>query len=137
MTPVARRGATARAVVDAVHAEPGLTLTELARRLAVDASTVDYHAHRLASTGLVVVVRTGRVRLYPPGQVAIVPPGMYRRAFDAILQKPGAGPSEVAQLLGIGVSDAAHRLHWLSETGVLRRQPWGCRVRYWAARVPA
>lgn len=65
------RSPGARLVFGTIQGNPGLSGLEIASRVGLGASTVNYHVQRLVDVGLVAPVRDGRlVRLHPSGAAA-------------------------------------------------------------------
>jgi predicted transcriptional regulator len=63
----------ARAILQAVTNQPGLSSLEVAERCGLQPSTVTYHVKRLIEGGLVTAVRDGRVvRLHPNGMAGLM-----------------------------------------------------------------
>ena len=56
----------ARAVLEALRAQPGLSGQEIAARTGLQPSTVSYHAQRLGDAGLLRPMRDGRAVRYHP-----------------------------------------------------------------------
>ncbi len=70
------KSASARRVLEAVQAQPGISSVRLAAVTGLDASTVSHHVHRLAGAGLLEPSRVGRT-------LAIRPTGLAGAALGA------------------------------------------------------
>ncbi|HWG90345.1 MAG TPA: helix-turn-helix domain-containing protein [Candidatus Thermoplasmatota archaeon] len=64
MRPQTPESGTQQRVLDLVRERPGISVQEVAKALALDHSTAEYHLHRLARAELLRAVRVGRVRAH-------------------------------------------------------------------------
>jgi predicted transcriptional regulator len=71
------KSASARRVLAAVQARPGLSSAELAAATGLDASTVSHHVHRLAAAGLLEPTKAGRT-------LSIRPTGLATQALGSV-----------------------------------------------------
>lgn len=120
---------TRRGVYDAVVAQPGLSIQEVARRGAISHSTAAYHLDRLAAAGLVVATADGnKVRYYRNGgrfteQERRLLPCLENaetvRVLEAVLQRPWTYRAEIAELLGITATTVNWHLRRLFACSVL------------------
>lgn len=118
---------TRLAILDAIHVEPGLCASEVARRIGRDPATVWTHLHLLRQAGLVTSDRVGRrVMLFAPGDVpaedrlrAHLGAGM--PVYDAIERGIPGRPMPIARACGMTRHAARYQLTRLVRLGFLRR----------------
>lgn len=114
-------------VFDLVQTRPGLSVTSLARELAVDPSTARYHLHRLERRQAILGRSHGRERVYyPMGTVCPVLrahwPTLARHRTVAEVVARGRGEvAEAAAACGLSPTRTRVRLRELQQAGFLER----------------
>lgn len=123
-----------RRIVDFVKESPGLHLRELATRLEMPVSTLEYHCYQLAKHGLLVTRESAGFKSFYPGD------GMDRRDKDVLylvrheaprricahlLLHPGATPKDLRDIVGLSGPTLSFHLNKLRAAGVLREEPAG------------
>lgn len=118
---------TRLSILEAVHAEPGLSVADVARRIERDPSTVWNHLHLLRAATLIRTERDGRqLRVYPANGLSERQPfaarlGASRPVFDAIAGGVPGRPVPIAHACGITRHAARYHLDRLARLGVIKR----------------
>ena len=99
-----------RRIVEFVRANPGLHLRELAARLDMAVSTLEYHGYQLVKHGHLVTRESAGFKAYYPGGgmdrrdkdiLYLVRHEAPRRICSHVLLAPGCTPKDVREALGI------------------------------------
>lgn len=122
-----------------VREEPGLTKTELCKRVGLAWGTVYYHVNRLQKAGIVNVIEDGSsTRVFdaciPSEDMRLI--GSLRREYSKnivrfLSQNGGIQMCDLVKDLGVSRKIVRRHLSALSESGALQRGE-GSRPRYWA-----
>lgn len=124
-------GAVRRRVHREVRKNPGVGVSEIARRLGFDQSTINYHAHTLARLGEVQIVRDGRtLRLFRPGRrsrrelapLLVAKHTALRRIVSTISRNPGINGEALAAKLRLAKSTVSYHLKKLRHQGIVIRK---------------
>ncbi len=128
---------TRRRVYEALQADPGIRLAEVARRAGCSASTARYHLRRLQREDMVRAAGEPRMqRWFPCGDMgrramereAVLAVGNSREVYQAIQAAPGASLGEIAETVGT-TPPAAHKIiARLVEAGLVIKERDGRRV---------
>lgn len=114
------------AVLDAVTARPGASLTDIARIIGRHVSTIDTNARLLVQAGLVRTERDGRrIRLYAVGALSerelfLARLGPSAAVYDAIVNGVPGRPVPLAHACRITRHAAQHHLDRLARLGAIR-----------------
>lgn len=114
------------AILDAIRAAPGISLSDLSRRFKRDTSTIDGHLRHLKQAGLVVQERDGkRVALYLNGEFSarerlIARLGDGAEILALVQEGKAKSPAEIAKRLGISRHKTRGQLERLARLGFLR-----------------
>ena len=118
-----------RRVLDIVEREPGLSMSEIARRCDMYWTTVALHIERLRQDDLVASIRVGRRRVLFPrsllDQVASEGIGLLgepacRRVALAILQQPRSRVWELCEITGMSERSVYHHVQRLVGAGLVK-----------------
>lgn len=120
-------------LMEMVDAEPGVHLTELARRSGHSRSTTAHHLRVLEGAGLVKHVDLAGLRRYFPGPgpapTGVEPGPTQRRLLDGVLAEPGLTVADLARRAGMAYGNAHYHLRRLEASGhVELREGDGLRV---------
>lgn len=128
---------TRRRVYEVLQEDPGLRLSEVARRADCSTSTARYHLRRLKREDMVRAAGEPRMqRWFPAGDMgtqamereAVLAIGSSREVYDAIRDNPGASLGEIAEAVGTS-SPAAHKVvKRLVDAGLVVKERDGRRV---------
>lgn len=128
---------TRRRVYEVLQEDPGLRLSEVARRAGCSTSTARYHLRRLQREDMVRAAGEPRMqRWFPSGDMgkramereAVLAIGNSREVYRAIQANPGSSLGEVADAIGTS-SPAAHKVvDRLIEAGLVAKERDGRRV---------
>lgn len=127
-------------MVDAIKADPGVTASQLARRLGIGWGSLAHHGSLLCKEGLILIESHGRYRhFFPrgiPGEkrtaLALLRRARTRHALDAVVANPGISQRDLAGILGVTPAGALWHAKRLENAGLVRRQRYGRRVGYHA-----
>lgn len=130
-------------MMDHIRAEPGISWSELAEVFDVTASTISWHARKLAGADLLSMERRGRRRLFfaQGGGRAARQQAHYRDALRkdgaketlAIVRAlPGMAATVLAQRLGVGMHVARDLLLRLAKADLVRANRGGRSTHYYA-----
>jgi DNA-binding MarR family transcriptional regulator len=123
-----------RRIVRFVQESPGLHMRELAARLQMPVSTLEYHCYQLVKHGQLATRETAGFKAFYPGE------GMDRRDKDILylvrhdaprtvcrhlLLHPGSTPKELREVLGVTGPTLTFHLNKLRAAGILREEPDG------------
>jgi DNA-binding transcriptional ArsR family regulator len=125
----------------AIRERPGLPVTDLAEGTGVPRNTATYHLRRLEREGLVVSQRSGRVRVWfaPGGQArreeapafAALRHDTTRAIAMQVAAQPGVDQQALCARFGLAPSLAHWHADRLVQTGLVRKERDGRRVRYY------
>jgi len=113
------------AMLALVRAEPGLTLADVQRRLALSNGVARHHVALLQSAGLVRRSHDGaRRRLWPIGAAIVAAPSLGERAVTLVEQRGPMRAAEIADALGVSRQSLHYHLKRLEADGrlVARRE---------------
>lgn len=123
-----------RKIVDFVRENPGLHMRELASRLDMAVSTLEYHGYQLVKHGHLVTRESAGFKAYYPGEgmdrrdkdiLYLVRHEMPRRICSHVLLNPGTTPKDVREALGMSAPTLSFHLNKLRAANVLREEPAG------------
>lgn len=126
--------AARKRIVDFVRASPGLHMRELAARLDMAVSTLEYHCYQLVKHGHLATRESGGFKAFYPGEgidrrdkdiLYLVRHEAPRRICSHVLLNPGATPGDIKQVLGVSAPTLSFHLNKLRSAGVLRDEPAG------------
>ena len=123
-----------RRIVRFVQESPGLHMRELALRLQMPVSTLEYHCYQLVKHGQLVTRESAGFKAFYPGE------GMDRRDKDILylvrheaprkicshlLLNPGATPKDLREVIGVTGPTLSFHLKKLRGAGIIREEPDG------------
>jgi DNA-binding transcriptional ArsR family regulator len=123
-----------RRIVEFVRANPGLHMRELASRLDMAVSTLEYHGYQLVKHGHLVTRESAGFKAYYPGEgmdrrdkdiLYLVRHEAPRRICSHVLLNPGATPKDVRETLSMSAPTLSFHLNKLRGANVLREEPAG------------
>ena len=123
-----------RRIVRFVQESPGLHMRELASRLEMPVSTLEYHCYQLVKHGQLVTRESAGFKAFYPGEgmdrrdkdiLYLVRHDAPRRVCSHLLLNPGATPKELREMLGVTGPTLTFHLNKLRGAGILREQPEG------------
>ena len=121
-------------IVRFIQESPGLHMRELAARLAMPVSTLEYHCYQLVKHGQLVTRETAGFKAFYPGEgmdrrdkdiLYLVRHEAPRRVCSHVLLNPGCTPKEVREVLGVSAPTLSFHLNKLRAAGVVREEPAG------------
>lgn len=121
-------------IVEFVRANPGLHMRELASRLAMAVSTLEYHCYQLVKHGHLVTRESAGFKAFYPGEgmdrrdkdiLYLVRHEAPRRVCSHLLLNPGATPKEIRAALGLTAPTLSFHLNKLRAAGVVREEAAG------------
>jgi predicted transcriptional regulator len=129
-------------LITMIERNPGISQPLMQSQTRAGWSTLTYHLSILSSKSLVTSLRDGRHRRYfrvgaldhglLAGQAKLANPGT-RRVFDMIQAQPGIDRATLTRLLGLAKSSISWHLDRLKEGGLVRSEPRGRRIAYFAS----
>jgi DNA-binding MarR family transcriptional regulator len=123
-----------RRIVRFVQESPGLHMRELAARLAMPVSTLEYHCYQLVKHGALVTRESAGFKAFYPGEgmdrrdkdiLYLVRHDAPRKVCSHLLLHPGATPKELREMLGVTGPTLTFHLNKLRSAGILREEPEG------------
>lgn len=126
--------AARKRIVDFVRSSPGLHMRELAARLDMAVSTLEYHCYQLVKHGHLATRESGGFKAFYPGEgidrrdkdiLYLVRHEAPRRICSHILLNSGATPGDVREVLNVSAPTLSFHLNKLRKAGVLREEPAG------------
>lgn len=123
-----------RRIVRFVQESPGLHMRELAARLAMPVSTLEYHCYQLVKHGQLVTRESAGFKAFYPGEgmdrrdkdiLYLVRHDAPRKVCSHLLLHPGATPKELREMLGVTGPTLSFHLNKLRGAGILREEPEG------------
>src|SRR5687768_16186231 len=123
-----------RRIVEFVRENPGLHMRELASRLEMAVSTLEYHGYQLVKHGHLVTRESAGFKAYYPGEgmdrrdkdiLYLVRHEVPRRICSHVLLNPGTTPKDVREVLGMSAPTLSFHLNKLRAANVLREEPAG------------
>lgn len=126
--------AARKRIVDYVRTSPGLHMRELAQRLDMAVSTLEYHCYQLVKHGHLATRESGGFKAFYPGEgidrrdkdiLYLVRHEAPRRICSHILLHPGATPGDVRDALAVSAPTLSFHLNKLRAAGLLREEPAG------------
>ena len=121
-------------IVEYVRTSPGLHMRELAARLDMAVSTLEYHCYQLVKHGHLVTREAGGFKAFYPGEgmdrrdkdiLYLVRHAAPRRICSHVLLHPGCTPKEVREVLAMSAPTLSFHLNKLRAANVLREEPAG------------
>jgi predicted transcriptional regulator len=123
-----------RRIVDFVRQSPGLHLRELASRLEMPVSTLEYHCYQLVKHGHLATRESAGFKAFYPEEgmdrrdkdiLYLVRHAAPRRICSHLLLNPGASPKELREILGVTAPTLSFHLGKLRGAGLVREEPDG------------
>ena len=123
-----------RRIVRFVQESPGLHMRELAARLQMPVSTLEYHCYQLVKHGQLVTRESAGFKAFYPGEgmdrrdkdiLYLVRHDAPRKVCSHLLLHPGATPKELREMLGVTGPTLTFHLNKLRSAGILREEPEG------------
>lgn len=122
-----------------LHADPGLTAQDMARRLEYSRTATLHHLETLHRTGQVLYVRNGQQRHFFPlggtqqarARIAFAQDPTYARFLDAVDAEPGATLSDIQPKLDRSTGRVSRIGTRLVAAGALERRRDGRQVRFY------
>ncbi len=129
------------AISDAVHAEPGIHLQELGRRVGKQAGVLRHHVDVLVAKDLIKARRDrGYICFFPPTagaatmqQAAVLRNPTAKQLLDQVNARPGQTMGDAAVALGVSAGTVTYHATRLEQRGLLRRHKVGRDVQLFAA----
>ncbi|MFC1658665.1 signal peptidase I [Candidatus Omnitrophota bacterium] len=114
-------------IMNAIKEEPGIYLTEIARRLALYKSTVKRQANELQELGLVkMVIIGGKYRIYLADQTpAVVLTRIQQRILNAIRQESGLYQRELSRKTTLKEATVSKNIEKLEQLGLVKVERQG------------
>ncbi len=129
-----------RRILELVREEPGISASELSRRVDVSWGTTIYHLNRLEDEHLVTSMREGRHRRFfqnggthAPDErevLATLRNDTTAQVLDTVRSEPGLAQKEIAQRVDMSPSALAWHIKRLHEADLVTKERDGRRVRY-------
>lgn len=113
---------------DVIQAEPGISVSQLARRAGVYWTAATFHVGQLERGGLVRSVLGGRRRALfatkipqniPPDAPALLAEPSCRQVAEAIIDRPGMRVCELCERLGMSERAVYHHVKRLTGAGLI------------------
>jgi DNA-binding Lrp family transcriptional regulator len=123
-----------RRIVEFVRANPGLHMRELAGRLDLAVSTLEYHCYQLVKHGQLVTRESAGFKAFYQGEgmdrrdkdiLYLVRHEAPRRICQHVLLNPGTTPKDLRAALNVSAPTLSFHLNKLRGAGVLREEPAG------------
>lgn len=123
-----------RRIVRFVQESPGLHMRELALRLEMPVSTLEYHCYQLVKHGQLVTRESAGFKAFYPGEgmdrrdkdiLYLVRHDAPRKICSHLLLNPGATPKELRGIIGVTGPTLSFHLNKLRAAGILREEPDG------------
>jgi DNA-binding transcriptional ArsR family regulator len=120
--------------VEFVRQNPGLHLRELAARIDMPVSTLEYHCYQLAKHGHLTARDSAGFKAYYPGEgmdrrdkdiLYLVRHEAPRRICSHLLLNPGSTPKEIKAMLQVSGPTLTFHLNKLRSAGILREEQAG------------
>lgn len=121
-------------IVEYVRANPGLHMRELATRLDLPVSTLEYHCYQLVKHNHLVTRESGGFKAFYPGEgmdrrdkdiLYLVRHEAPRRICSHVLLHPGTTPKDLREVLDVSAPTLSFHLNKLRAAGVIREEPAG------------
>ena len=123
-----------RRIVRFVQESPGLHMRELAARLEMPVSTLEYHCYQLVKHGQLVTRESAGFKAFYPGEgmdrrdkdiLYLVRHDAPRRICSHLLLNPGATPKDLREIIGVTGPTLSFHLNKLRAALILREEPDG------------
>ena len=123
-----------RRIAQFVQESPGLHMRELAARLAMPVSTLEYHCYQLVKHGQLVTRESAGFKAFYPGTgmdrrdkdiLYLVRHDAPRRICTHLLLNPGATPKDLRVVLPVSAPTLTFHLNKLRKAEILREEPDG------------
>lgn len=123
-----------RRIADFVRESPGLHMRELALRLSMPVSTLEYHCYQLVKHGHLVTRDSGGFKAFYPGEgldrrdkdiLYLVRHEAPRRICSHLLLNPGATPKALRDVVGVSGPTLSFHLNKLRKAELVREEPDG------------
>ncbi|HJQ93505.1 MAG TPA: winged helix-turn-helix transcriptional regulator [Candidatus Thermoplasmatota archaeon] len=121
-------------IVRFVQESPGLHMRELAARLKMPVSTLEYHCYQLVKHGQLVTRESAGFKAFYPGEgmdrrdkdiLYLVRHDAPRRICTHVLLNPGATPKDLRDVIGVSGPTLSFHLKKLRAAAILREEPDG------------
>src|SRR5687767_4477640 len=123
-----------RRIVTFVGESPGLHMRELAARLEMPVSTLEYHCYQLVKHGHLVTRESAGFKAFYPGEgmdrrdkdiLYLVRHEAPRRICSHLLLNPGATPKDLRDVVGVTGPTLTFHLNKLRKADLVREEPDG------------
>jgi DNA-binding MarR family transcriptional regulator len=123
-----------RRIAAFVRESPGLHMRELALRLNMPVSTLEYHCYQLVKHGQLVTRESAGFKAFYPGEgmdrrdkdiLYLVRHDAPRRICTHLLLNPGATPKDLREVVGVTGPTLTFHLNKLRKAEILREEPDG------------
>lgn len=123
-----------RRIVRFVQESPGLHMRELAARLEMPVSTLEYHCYQLVKHGQLVTRESAGFKAFYPGEgmdrrdkdiLYLVRHDAPRKVCSHLLLHPGSTPKELREILGVTGPTLTFHLNKMRSAGLVREEPEG------------
>ncbi|MGC9307567.1 MAG: winged helix-turn-helix transcriptional regulator [Thermoplasmatota archaeon] len=130
---------TRRTIYDLIVRYPGLHEREIARRLDISLSTLDYHLHYMEKRGLVVARKDGRYTRYFAAKkvgmqdkkiISLMRQETPRQIVLFLLEHPGAIHKDICSAVGKSPSTVSFHLKKLAKAGIIEGVSLGRKTAY-------
>lgn len=130
---------TRRDIYDLIVRYPGLHEREIARRMDISLSTIDYHLHYMEKRGLIVVKKDGRYTRYFAAKkvgmqdkkiISLLRQKSPRQIVLYLLEHPGAIHKDICDAVGKSPSTISFHLKKLVKAGVVEGVSLGRKTAY-------
>lgn len=121
-------------IVRFVAESPGLHMRELAARLEMPVSTLEYHCYQLVKHGQLVTRESAGFKAFYPGEgmdrrdkdiLYLVRHDAPRKICSHLLLNPGATPKDLRDVIGVSGPTLSFHLKKLRSAAIIREQPEG------------
>lgn len=123
-----------RRIVEFVRGSPGLHMRELAARLEMPVSTLEYHCYQLVKHGQLATRESAGFKAFYPGEgmdrrdkdiLYLVRHDAPRRICSHLILYPGTTPKELRDVIGVTGPTLSFHLNKLRKAELVREEPEG------------
>jgi predicted transcriptional regulator len=117
-------------------ANPGDYYNSIQKTLGIPNGTFAYHLHVLEKEGYIRSARYGTRKCFFPADMRIPEQETTLKAgqrliIEKILERPGISQKEIAESLGVSSATVSYHVKGLLESGVVKTERSGMRLRYY------